>query len=79
VQAFCLIRCGAHDLREGAVPGDHLGDRAADLGDALGELLAREDVFQFGDERGAGEEAEALLTGSGEYVRRCAASTDHVR
>jgi hypothetical protein len=54
-------RGGAHELREGAVTGDEVGNGAADLEDACGELLASENVLQFGDERGAGEE-----------VRRCA-------
>jgi hypothetical protein len=63
---------GAHELREGAVAGDEVGNGAADLEDACGELLVGENVLQFGDERGAGEEAEALLTGGGEYVSRYA-------
>jgi len=41
--------------------------------DAIQELLTAEDILEFGDERSAGEEAEALLAGGGEYGSRCAA------
>jgi hypothetical protein len=34
-------------------------------GDALGELLAGEDILKFGDERGAGEETQALFARRG--------------
>jgi hypothetical protein len=54
-------------LRKSAVSGEQVCNVAADQGDARSELLAREDILQFGDERGAGEEGQALLTGCGEY------------
>lgn len=64
---------GAHKLCEDAVTGDQVRRVAADLEDARSELLAGEDVLQLGDERGAGEEGQALRAGGGEHLSRYAA------
>ena len=64
---------GAHELCEGAITGDQVRRVAADLEDARSELLAGENVLQLGDERGAGEEGQALRAGGGEHLSRHAA------
>ncbi len=42
-------RRGAHELCKGAVTRQEIGDGAADLDDAFGELIAGEDVLEFGE------------------------------
>ncbi len=55
----------AYQLGEGAITSHQIRDGATDLDDALGELLAGEDILKFGDERGAGEETQALFARRG--------------
>lgn len=50
----------AHESGQGAIACEHGGGRAADRADAGGVFVAREDVFQFGQQRGAGEERDPL-------------------